>query len=159
MRFAEKYICDPNSGCWLWTAALTTTGYGAIGAINSNNKKYEKAKAHRVSWELNRGPIPPGMHVLHKCDTPACVNPNHLFLGTHQENVADMNKKGRHGVCNLPHPRGQDHYTAKLTDSDILEIRTASGGRGTGARLAIKFGVSRSLISMVRSGVVWKHLL
>lgn len=89
-RWAAKIDTSghPN-GCWIWLAAKTC-GYGVINIGNGITRK-----ASRVTWELLIGPIPKGMHVLHRCDNPPCVNPAHLFLGTHLDNVADMNAKGR----------------------------------------------------------------
>lgn len=87
-RFHDKYIPEPNSGCWLWIANANRTGYGCL----SDSKQ---RLAHRISWEIHRGPIPEGLYVLHKCDVPICVNPEHLFLGTHQDNMDDMVRKGR----------------------------------------------------------------
>lgn len=88
-RFAGKFAPEPNTGCWLWTASVNRKGYGRIGVGDA------AALAHRVSWELHRGPIPGGLCVLHKCDVPACVNPDHLFLGTVPDNTADCIAKGR----------------------------------------------------------------
>lgn len=90
IRFEQKYITEPNTGCWLWTAAAGI--YGRIG-LGSREDGWEHA--HRVSWMLYRGPIPEGMHILHRCDIPLCVNPNHLFLGTHGDNMRDAVRKGR----------------------------------------------------------------
>lgn len=89
-RFALHTIPEPNSGCLLWDGNWDTKGYGQI------NVDGKQRAAHRVAWELENGPIPPGMHVLHKCDVPCCVNArDHLWLGTHQDNVADMARKMR----------------------------------------------------------------
>ena len=88
-RFHEKYERIPFGACWIWTAALDTDGYGMIAVGNTPKP------AHRIAWMLNNGPIPEGRHVLHTCDNPCCVNPNHLFLGTHSDNMKDASKKGR----------------------------------------------------------------
>lgn len=80
-----------ESGCWLWRGSLDGGGYGQI----STAQGFAPAKAHRVSWEMRNGPIPDGMVVCHTCDTPACVNPDHLFIGTQQDNMRDCSRKNR----------------------------------------------------------------
>jgi hypothetical protein len=97
LELFERHVSPcPNTGCWIWTGALDQQGYGRLGVNRSAQR------AHRVSFELFVGPIPPGVgyhgtEVCHRCDTPHCVNPQHLFLGAHRENMADMLAKGRHG--------------------------------------------------------------
>src|SRR6266853_3758788 len=88
-RFWEKV--DTTGDCWLWTASKTEFGYGQFGTARGK----PSTTAHRVSWELHFGPIPDGMFVCHHCDTPPCVKPDHLFLGTHEQNQLDMLLKGR----------------------------------------------------------------
>ncbi len=88
-RFHSKYIPEPNSGCWLWTAAMVGYEYGGLWVNGKTDR------AHRVSWKLYYGDIPNGLQVCHKCDTPLCVNPEHLFIGTHKENMHDALRKGR----------------------------------------------------------------
>lgn len=90
-RFWRK-VLRPADGCWTWTAA-TRNGYGAIGAVRIGNTSY-LAYAHRVSWHLAHGPIVGGLHVLHRCDNKRCVRPDHLFLGTHDDNMRDAAAKG-----------------------------------------------------------------
>jgi len=82
---------DKTGDCWLWTGCVTTFGYGFYRWKKPNKMVH----THRIAWELEHGPIPEGMHVLHKCDVRPCCNPAHLWLGTHQENMADMRAKGR----------------------------------------------------------------
>lgn len=89
--FAEKWTPEPNTGCWLWLQQVNTDGYGWV--YFGDHRK--GARAHRFSFELHVGPIPAGMQILHRCDTPGCVNPQHLRLGTMSENIAEMWQKGR----------------------------------------------------------------
>jgi hypothetical protein len=89
-RFEAKFIPEPNSGCWLWTGGTSGYGYGHFSLPVRGCRT-----AHRAAWTLYRGQIPAGLHVLHKCDVRCCVNPSHLFLGTHSDNMRDMVRKGR----------------------------------------------------------------
>lgn len=135
------------SGCWLWRGFITKYGYGRVGHAG----KYRQA--HRASWEVHREPIPDGMDVLHECDVRSCINPDHLFLGTDIDNIADMDAKGRRYVL-----RGEEQGSAILTEADVREIRSRPRDRGTGNALAEEFGVSPSLISLVRLGKAWSHV-
>lgn len=146
-RFDEKYIVDEETGCWLWTAAKHWVGYGVIGV---NGKQ---VKAHRLSYELHHGPIPKGegFHgtcVCHKCDVRSCVNPDHLFLGTHQDNMEDQRKKNRVGK-------------AKLTGVQAELLKNClkrSPGRGWQKFLAEWFSIGHSSVSRLKSGEYRKHL-
>jgi hypothetical protein len=138
---------DAN-GCWLWTAQRTKYGYGIIKDVD------RKRTAHRVSWELHNGTlIPSGMSVCHRCDVPACCNPDHLWLGTQKANMIDCASKGRHGVRDLP--KGESHYNRKLTASDVLEIRGSSLPLPV---LGRKYGVHAVTIFDVRHRRTWKHV-
>ncbi len=140
-RFDTKFEQVTETGCWLWTACSDKDGYGKI------QKDGEKCSAHRISWELSHGEIPDGLHVLHKCDTPACVNPNHLFLGTIQDNNADKLCKGRVSS-------GERHGRAKLSESDVRAIRADRSM--TNLALALRFGVSKSLVGIVKNVGIWR---
>lgn len=112
--FWRRIPTGPLDSCWEWRGARTEDGYGRFGA---------HWRAHVVSWELNHGrPVPPGMQVCHHCDNPSCVNPWHLFLGTHQDNIDDKMRKGRHGCGRGPRPnsRGDAHWTRRRKAADGL---------------------------------------
>lgn len=102
-RIAERIAYEPNSGCHLWTGATTSTGYGKINI--GPRGKMKEIRVHRYIWERDQGPIPDGLCVLHQCDTPACCNVDHLFLGTRTDNARDKVRKGRqargplHGIA------------------------------------------------------------
>jgi hypothetical protein len=98
-----------DSGCILWDGTRVSSGYGQISIAN------RMRRVHRVVWELNRGPIPPGMSVCHRCDNPPCINLGHLFLGSHLDNMKDRDAKGRHGNQRKTHcPRGHEYVGANL---------------------------------------------
>lgn len=146
-RFEEKYLAEPMSGCWLWEAGGVKKGYGTF---HIGPRSYH---AHRVAWMLYRGPIVPDtLHVLHKCDNPACVNPDHLFLGTNADNMADMAKKGRRKGRLM----GSDNPNAKLSAEDVAQIR-ALRSSGTSVRSLMKqFGMSDSHIYYIINQKAWK---
>jgi hypothetical protein len=150
-RFEAKYLAEPTSGCWLWEGAATSFGHGCFLARDERGK-WVTRRAHRVAWELYRGPIPDGLSICHRCDNPACVNPDHLFLGTHADNMADAANKGRmkwKASRKLHEQRGEAHASYKLTTIDTEAIRSS---RLKGRTLAKIFRVSESLVSQVRNG-------
>ncbi len=142
--FDAKWTPEPFSGCWLWTNVLNSRGYGNLVF---NDKQY---RAHRVSWELHRGAIPKGMCVCHSCDTPPCVNPDHLWLGTHLDNALDKTRKGRHRAT-----PGERHGMSKLTAQQVIFIRSSSKSN---KELAAMFGVLGANVSHIRHRRSWRHL-
>lgn len=117
-KLLSGYKPNSRTGCWLWIGHRNNNGYGTLSLPGQRNKY-----AHRVSYEVHKGPIPEGMSVCHRCDTPACINPDHLFLGTHQENMQDAAAKGR---AKQPAPRGGlAHHNHKLTPEQVRLIRTS----------------------------------
>jgi len=146
--FAKVDKTSSPHGCWLWTAYRGKYGYGKIGP---NGKPKEAMWAPRVSWILHHGPIPKGLHVLHNCpggDNPACVNPDHLWLGTHLENVADMNLKKRHG-SNTFKIRGEKNPLAKLSTKDIVEIRKLCAEGKLQREVAALFSITRCYVGEI----------
>jgi HNH endonuclease len=132
------------SDCILYTGYIDQTGYG----VSQRNLKRDKA--HRWAWIETFGEIPGGLCVLHKCDVRACINPEHLFLGTHADNIADMVSKNRQRGA-----KGETAGQAKLTESQVLEIRQSPNSCYA---LARQFGVWPTQISRIKRGVRWKHL-
>lgn len=156
-RFFEKVSPEPNSGCWLWIAATSRFGYGKIGHPDSRTP----LDAHRVSWTIHHGPIPPGLEVMHRCDVPQCVNPDHLTLGTHADNMADASQKGRmKNKKDLTLVQGEKNARAILTERDVLSIRkrAATGIYGIRCSLAREYGVSSATIYHIVDRTIWKHL-
>lgn len=135
--------------CWLWTGATNHAGYGWV---NRGVRGEQPMLAHRFTFEEAHGPIPLGLGVLHRCDTPACVRPEHLFLGTQADNTADMVAKGRQR-------RGERRPGAKLTDAGVREARQryAAGGVSILA-LAREYGVDGTVMWDVIKGTRWKHV-
>lgn len=154
-RFLRKFWrqVKRTDGCWLWIGKLER-GYGSIAVGPKRGPRIRGA--HRLSWLLHGNTIPEGMFVLHRCDVRCCVRPDHLFVGTQAENMADMVKKGRSLPC---HRYGTKHGMAKLTEDQVREIRSSKIERGSIPRLAVAYGVSRSAIGLILSGDRWRHIL
>ncbi len=138
-RFESTYTKDERSGCWIWNSYKNPSGYGQTS--------YNKL-AHRISYEIHRGPIPKGMLVWHSCDIPSCVNPDHLFVGSTQDNMDDKVSKGRQ-------VKGEHTSKAKLTEKQVKAIRRS---KLTAAALGMKYGVTDVAICYVRLRKTWKHV-
>jgi len=144
-RFMEKTMPEPNSGCWFWLGR----DQGKYGTVRFDMKR---KLAHRFSYELFCEPIPEGLEVCHACDTPICVNPDHLFIATHAENMADMHQKKRSKY--VIH-NGSKNGNSKLTEADIKEIRASTLGY---TELARKYGVSDVQIGFIHKRKSWAHI-
>lgn len=142
-RFKRFFTPGKKSECWFWRGYKTRLGYGYLAVA-----KHRPILAHRFSYIFYKGPISDGLHVLHACDIPACINPNHLKLGTHADNLADAKNKGRM-------QRGGKRWNAKLTPSRVRAIRK---DKRVYAAIAAKYGVDPSLISYVKTGKIWQHI-
>lgn len=140
---SRNSIPEPNSGCWLWTGNVNGWGYGRLG-----HQRVER-QAHRLSFLTFKGDIPDDLIVLHSCDVPCCVNPDHLRLGTHGDNVQDSVARNRHVA-----PRGEQQPLSKLTWEAAFEIRSSTE---TISELARRFNVSRRAIRFVKDGITWKQ--
>lgn len=144
LRIIElRSMPEPNSGCWLWLGSFNRWGYGT-GLTNSEY-------AHKRSWREHYGPVPKGLWVLHACDNPACVNPEHLFLGTQQDNVDDKVRKGRARGAG----RGSAHWKNKLTE---LQVRAIYEDPRTQAIVAREYGIHQQAVSKIKLRQTWKHL-
>lgn len=140
---------DKTETCWLWTGNRDADGYGQLPLDGSPRRL---VRAHRLSWQIHRGPTPRGVLVLHHCDTPPCVNPEHLFLGNTSRNRQDCVSKGRQA-------RGETSGLAKLTAEQVLEIREAGLHAPVPyTMMALHYGVSRQHIWAIAGGKGWKHI-
>ena len=144
-RYFQKVQMAGPDDCWEWTAVTTDAGYGQLW-VGSGMQL-----AHRLAYEWWVGPIPDGLFVCHRCDNRACVNPNHLFLGTQEDNLRDAAQKGRTS-------RGERHHSAVLTDEKVREIRARSAAGESYARIAQEYGVAETTVSRVARGLRWKHV-
>lgn len=135
-----------GDGCWIWTGSQTPKGYGYFWFTGGKWRS-----AHRASWEIHNGPIPDGLHVLHRCDNPPCVNPAHLFLGTGLDNSRDCYRKGRAKL-------GAQRFGAKLDDAKVIEIRRRLANKEQQAAIAREFGISTAVLYNIRMGIKWKHV-
>lgn len=148
-RFDEKWRLDPVTGCWLWTAYVTPTGYGTIHAWGRNTG------AHRVSyWLHNRGMSSAWAksEVMHSCANLHCVNPGHLFIGSDHRNTEWRSKSGR------PHQRGSESPNTDLKESDVREMRVMFVGGHTHDSIALRFGIHRETARQAIHGITWKHV-
>jgi hypothetical protein len=146
-RFMKFVSPEPMSGCWLWTGSLNAGGYGQF--MPSHCRK--PVLANRQALEFWRGPLAPGFFACHRCDNRPCVNPDHLFAGTHRENTADAVSKGRYA-------RGSRAGAAKLTEPDVVLIRRRCAGGEMQRSVAADFGVDPSIVSMIMSRHIWAHV-
>lgn len=151
-RFFQNFGQPNENGCRIWTGgSFKKSGYGRIC---EGGDKGKTIYAHRLSWTIHYGDIPSGLCVLHRCDVRMCVNPDHLFLGTNAENMADKVAKGRQS-----RQSGESNPSAKLTKGDVEEIRRRySSGLISQETLAEYFGVSQTLIGMIVRERIWKNV-
>lgn len=132
----------PESGCWIWMRAVDRDGYGMSW------KNGKSIRAHRAVWEAFNGLIPKGQNLLHRCDTPSCCNPNHLFLGTCGDNSKDMVCKNRQAI-------GEHNGQAKITSKDVIAIRSDDRLH---REIAEDYGISRSAVTLIKANKKWRHL-
>lgn len=141
-----SHVEKSPGGCWLWQGALSD-GYGTI-----HSGPHQQKKAHRVSWELHRGPIPKGLFVRHSCDIKRCVNPDHLLLGDHWDNMRDV-------VERKLQPHGEKHWCSKVTEQAVRSMRKEYDTGSTSIRkLAAKHGVGRMTVHAILHRQTWQHI-
>jgi hypothetical protein len=147
-RFWKNVDKDTLNSCWKWVAGVSNTGYGSFGINNINYA------SHRVAWMLTNGDIPDGMCVCHKCDNRLCCNPDHLFLGTLNDNNQDMKQKGRNSAG-----RGEQSGNHKFTEKDILSMRNRyARGEVTQVNLAKEYSSTRQYINLIIHHKYWKSV-
>jgi hypothetical protein len=157
MESFESFFDKGNPDeCWPWNGGRYPQGYGSFGYSGYDGKKSRNARAHRMSYELYKGSIPDGMEVCHSCDNPPCVNPNHLWLGTRQQNAIDASQKGRLPGNGL---FGEKQSRAILTEAIVLSLRSRHANGGiTFTKLAREFGVTPVAIRSAVIGKTWSHI-
>lgn len=142
-----RFVSKDDDGCWLWTRARMKNGYGVIRIPGTGKVEC----VHRVAWRVWRKEEIGELFVLHRCDKRACINPEHLFLGTHVENQLDKQAKGRT-------PHGQNHFCAVLTEGQVLRMRKLWQSGWTGPEIAEEFCVKLFTAYDAVRGRNWKHL-
>lgn len=152
-RLEALCIPEPNSGCTLFFGSWNPDGYGHMRRGRGSNSE----GAHRIAWLVYRGPIPPRQQVLHRCDVRCCVNPDHLFLGSQKQNIADMVAKGRHsrGPLHAVGYLGERHPNRKLTEAAVRAIRADPRSQ---SKIAAAFNISRGVVGMVKMRKAWAHV-
>jgi hypothetical protein len=140
---------DRSGQCWIWTGYRLPGGYGRLTWRGTH------AYAHRISWVITRGPIPGDLSVLHRCDNPPCVRPDHLFLGTQADNMADRDQKGRHRT----NPRrGESCWRSRMTEESVCTARAMRSSGHTLRSIGTYLGVHHNTIEAVVNGRSWKHV-
>lgn len=151
-RLLNKISMDLSTGCWEWRGA-TSNGYGYLTVGSRKDGTRHTEKTHKAAYRAFIGDIPAGMHVCHKCDNRKCINPDHLFIGTHLDNMRDRDAKGRNVVI-----IGTRHTNAKLDDNKVMEARALRKTGITYSSLANRYGVNKKTILNAINGITWGHV-
>lgn len=146
-RLLDGSESNRETNCIEWKRYIRPNGYGYISVGNVS------VSVHRLAYEVWTGPIPEGMLVCHRCDNRRCINPAHLFLGSHSDNSRDAVSKGRFPTHRPPRLSGASHPQAKLTDEEVRQIRRRLHAGESGVVLARQYGVTPTQISRIKRGV------
>ena len=150
-RLLDLCIPEPNTGCWIWLGKIARGGYGQVKAQGKFHR------AHRLSYQMLKGAIPPGQFVCHACDNRWCINPDHLFCGTHMDNMNDCRRKGRfHSWAG--ERKGAANPKAILTPDKVVAIKKLGDMDVKANDLAMLLGVSITAIRDIWNGRTWEHL-
>lgn len=144
VRFEHLFIPEPMSGCWLWLGAITRSGYAVF---TDRGRRY--VRGHRFAWEAYRGVVPADRMVCHRCDVRCCVNPDHLFLGTHAENMDDRNRKNR---------QAHNRPGAILNEAIVVDIRDRLLRGEKERALANEYRMARTTIADIKWRRTWSHI-
>lgn len=145
MHFEKNVI--RQDGCWDWKGYIARNGYAEI----ARSKNFSIKHAHRISWMIHKGKIPEGLFICHKCDNPKCTNPDHLFIGTHQDNNKDRDEKGRT-------IKGEKVASSILNDEQVREIKNLLSLDHSTSEIAKKFAISTTTAKRINNGTLWKHI-
>jgi hypothetical protein len=146
-RLLDNVQIDEQTGCWNWLKYKDKNQYGHMKVLGKSEL------VHRMAYQTLVGDIPIGMFVCHKCDNPSCLNPDHLFLGTNQDNINDKVAKNRQSKNGQQ--KGSKHSLAKLTEKDVVDIRASTLSQN---KLALLYGVTQSSISHIQNKITWSHV-
>jgi len=146
-RLLDNVRVDEQTGCWDWLKFKDRNKYGHIKVLGKSEL------VHRVAYQTLVGDIPSGMFVCHRCDNPSCLNPEHLFVGTNQDNIDDKVAKNRQSK--IGQQKGSKHSLAKLTEKDIVDIRISTLSQN---KLALLYGMTQSSISQIQNKITWSHV-
>ncbi len=155
MNIENRYDLDIDTGCWNWNGATKRYGYGYLTVGSRTDGSRRTKTAHRASYEHHIGPIPDGLWVLHKCDNPRCINPDHLYIGDRARNVLDMVERGRRAS-----DTGESNNNSKIREEDVIAIRKERAEKGSSYRsLAKKYGLaSHKSVMQICAGTLWPHV-
>lgn len=149
----EKHVIR-QEGCWGWKGPIANGGY----SVMSCRPEIGSDRGHKASWLIYKGEIPEHMHVCHHCDNPICTNPDHLWLGTHQQNNEDKMLKGRHKWKQPPHKIGSENAASKLNEEQVKEIKNLISKGRSSYSIAKDYSVSKTTILRIKNLTHWKHV-